>query len=58
MEDPQTDKIARQAWYRRPEYVLIAFIAMFYIALIGRYRAFDLDTVWYLSYSHTFWTRH
>src|SRR5580704_3947309 len=45
-------------WFKRPEYPLIAFIALLYIALIGRYNAFDLDSRWFPSFSHAFWVDH
>jgi hypothetical protein len=45
-------------WFKRPEYALIVFIALLYIALIGRYNAFDLDSRWFPSFSHAFWVDH
>lgn len=42
----------------RYEYVLIFFIGLLYLVLIGRYRAFDLDCAWFLSFSHAFSNEH
>lgn len=42
----------------RPEFILILFIGLLYVILIGRYRAFDLDCVWFLSFSHAFSNEH
>lgn len=42
----------------RSEYVLIFFIGLLYVALIGRYRAFDLDSAWFLSFSNAFSNEH
>jgi hypothetical protein len=42
----------------RSEYVLIFFIGLLYVVLIGRYRAYDLDCVWFLSFSHAFSNQH
>ncbi|RSL16729.1 hypothetical protein EDE15_2252 [Edaphobacter aggregans] len=50
------DKKGSVAWFKT-EYPLIALLGLLYIALIGRYRAFDLDNSWFLSFSHSFWTR-
>jgi hypothetical protein len=43
-------------WFKT-EYLLIALLGILYIALIGRYRPFELDNSWFLSFSHSFWTR-
>jgi hypothetical protein len=45
-------------WFKRPEYIVIAFIGILYIALIGRYNAFDLDSRWFPSFSRSFWLEH
>jgi hypothetical protein len=46
------------AWYRRPQYLVIAVLAIVYVAMLGRYRAFDLDNSWYLSFSYGQVIRH
>jgi hypothetical protein len=46
------------AWFRRGEYVLIALLGLLYLALMGKYSAFELDNVWFLSFSHSFWVDH
>jgi hypothetical protein len=46
------------AWFQRREFLLIALIGLFYIALIGRYSASDGDNSWFLSFSHSFWIEH
>lgn len=46
------------AWYRRPQYLAIAALAIVYVAILGRYRAFDLDNSWYLSFSYDQVIRH
>ena len=37
---------------------LIAVIGLLYLALIGRYNAFDLDSRWFPSFSHAFLVDH
>jgi hypothetical protein len=43
---------------RRGEYVLIALLGLLYLALMGRYSALELDNIWFLSFSHSFWVDH
>jgi hypothetical protein len=42
-------------WHRRPEYLALLLVGVVYVALIGRYRAYDLDDPWFLSFSHGYW---
>lgn len=37
---------------------LIVLIGLLYLALIGRYNAFDLDSRWFPSFSHSFLVEH
>jgi hypothetical protein len=46
------------AWFRRREYILIAILGLLYLALMGKYRAVELDNIWFLSFSHSFWVDH
>lgn len=46
------------AWYRRPQYLALALLAIVYVAILGRYRAYDLDDSWYLSFSYDQVVRH
>ena len=46
------------AWYQRREYILIAFLGLLYLALLGKYSGFELDNIWFLSFSHSFWVDH
>jgi hypothetical protein len=43
---------------RRGEYVLIALLGLLYLALMGKYSALELDNIWFLSFSHSFWVDH
>lgn len=52
----ETTRAAR--WYKEREYAVVFLVALIYIAMIGRYRAYDLDTVWWLSFSHSYWVQH
>jgi len=52
------ENIKPAPWYKAPEYILVLLIGLLYIVLIGKYRAFDLDSVWFLSFSHDFWLHH
>jgi len=45
-------------WSRRSEYVLIALLGVLYLALMGKYRGFQLDNIWFLSFSHSYWVDH
>ena len=58
MSTDSREAVGPSGWRRRPEYLAILLIAIVYVALIGRYRAFDLDDVWFLSFSHSFWVQH
>jgi len=42
----------------RPEYGLIALIAILYVVLAGRYNAYDIDSSWFPSFSWSFWVEH
>jgi hypothetical protein len=46
------------AWFQRSEYVLIALLGLLYLALMGKYGALELDNIWFLSFSHSFWVDH
>jgi hypothetical protein len=46
------------AWFQRREYVLIAILGLLYLELMGKYSAFELDNIWFLSFSHSFWVDH
>lgn len=38
--------------------VCLMGLAVFYIALFGRYRAYEIDNPWYLSFSRSYWVDH
>jgi hypothetical protein len=46
------------AWFQRGEYFVIVLLGLLYLALMGKYSAFELDNVWFLSFSHSFWVDH
>jgi hypothetical protein len=46
------------AWYRGREYVLITVLGLLYLALMGKYGAFEVDNTWFLSFSYSFWVDH
>jgi hypothetical protein len=41
--------------FSRGELVLLCLITAFYLSMTGHYRTFDLDNVWFLSFSHGYW---
>ena len=46
------------AWFQRREYLLIALLGLLYLALIRKYSGFELDNIWFLNFSHSFWVDH
>jgi hypothetical protein len=41
--------------FSREELVLLCLITAFYLLMVGHYRTFDLDNVWFLSFTHAYW---
>lgn len=58
ISESATTTSAALTWERMSLYLVIAFLALCYVALAIKYRAYDVDNPWFQSHSYNLWNDH